>query len=224
MQARYLIANYEHSNFSISQRIWPEDSASSGTTSAQIVAIAPVISTNGEATSANASANRSTSTSTSASKSASASASTSTSTSTTKPHAQTKFPRGTISSVAASAVFFGILVASISFYIARKRHRRRRKASTKTEANTESYHKAEMDGNGRILGELEALNIEVPEMDSDSSKMEMQGSDASSSVFDRPRTELHGSNVSAELEGDVVVAVDKCVRPVGMAELAAPDI
>ncbi len=220
MQARYLIANYEHSNFSISQRIWPEDSASSGTTPAQIVAIAPVISTNGEATSANASANRSTSTS--ASKSASAS--TSTSTSTTKPHAQTKFPRGTISSVAASAVFFGILVASIYFYVARKRNQRRRRASTKTEADTESYHKAEMDGNGRILGELEALDIGVPEMDCDSSRMEMQGSDASSSAFDRPRTELQGSNVSAELEGDILVAVEKCVRPVGMAELAPPTI
>ena len=207
MQARYLIANYEHHNFSISQRIWPEDSASSGTTPTQIVAIAPVISTHGQATSA------------------SPSPSPSPSPSTAKPHPQIKISSGAISGVAASAAFFCILVASIIFYIARKRDRNRRKASTKTKADAESYHKPEMDGNGRILGELEALDSEVPEMDSDSSKTEMQGGDTSSSAFDRPKTELQGSNVSVELEGDNLLAVmGRCTRPVGMAELAAPNI
>ena len=123
-----------------------------------------------------------------------------------------------------SAAFFCIIVASIFFYIARKRNQRRRKAGTKPEADAESYHKAEMDGNGRTLGELEALDIEVPEMDSGSSNIEMQGSDTSLLAFDRPRTEIQGSNVSAEVEGDTLVAVDRCARPVEMAELAALSI
>lgn len=75
-----------------------------------------------------------------------------------------------------------------------------------------------MDGNDRTLGELEALSIEVSEMDSDSSKMKMQGSDASLSAFDASRIEIQGSNVSAELKGDTLVAMNKCARPIRMTE------
>ena len=76
-----------------------------------------------------------------------------------------------------------------------------------------------MDGNGRVLGELEGLNKEVPEVYG-SSPSEMHGSDASQSALDRHRIEIEGSNVSAELEGDTLVTVAESARAIKRAELA----
>lgn len=132
MQARYLIADYEHSNFSISPVMWSENSTNSVPSLTQIVAISPVNSTFSEPTSISI------------------------------PYPGLKTSRRAIPGVAVSAVFGCIILASISFYIARKRRRRQGKAGPKTEADSESYHKPEMDGNGRVLGELEGLDKEVP--------------------------------------------------------------
>lgn len=76
-----------------------------------------------------------------------------------------------------------------------------------------------MDGNGRVLGELEGLDEEVPELYS-SPKMEMHRSVASLTALDRHRIEIEGSNVSAELEGDTLVTVDQSARAIETAELA----
>ena len=76
-----------------------------------------------------------------------------------------------------------------------------------------------MDGNGRVLGELEGPDKEVPEVD-DSSTRELYGSDASQSALDRRRIEIEGSNVSAELEGDTLVMVAESARAIEAAELA----
>lgn len=189
MQARYLIADYEHSNFSISPVVWSENSANSVPSLAQIVAISPVSSTFSEPTSISIS------------------------------HPGLKISRGAISGVIVSAFIVCIILASISFYIARKRRRRQGKAEPKTEADSESYHKPEMDGNGRVLGEPEGVVKEVPELDS-SPKMEMHRSVASLTALDRHRIEIEGSNVSAELEGDILVTVDQSARAIETAVLA----
>ena len=76
-----------------------------------------------------------------------------------------------------------------------------------------------MDGNGRVLGELEGLDREVPEVDGSSTR-ELHGSDASQSTLDRHKIEIEGSNVSAELEGDTLVTVAESARAIETAELA----
>ena len=192
MQARYLIADYEHGSFSISPVMWSENSTNSVPSWAQIVAISPVSSTFSEPTSISI------------------------------PHPGLKISRGAISGVTVSAVFVCIILASISFYIARERRRRQGKAGPKTEADSESYHKPEMDGNGRVLGELEGLDKEVPELDS-SPRIEIHGSVASLTALDRHRIEIEGSNVSAELEGDTLVTVDQSARAIETAVLATSD-
>ena len=189
MQARYLIADYEHSNFSIFPVMWSENSTHSVPSMTQIVAISPVNSTFSEPTS------------------------------TSIPHPGLKISSGAISGVTVSAAFVCIILASISLYIARKRRRRQGKIGPKTEADSESYHKPEMDGSGRVLGELEGLDKEVPEVE-DSQKREMHRSDASLSRLDRHRIEKEGSNVSAELEGDTLITVDHSARAIETAELA----
>ena len=187
MQTRYLIADYERGNFSISPAMWSEDTTNSVPSMAQIVAVPPFSSSEP--------------------------------TSTSIPQPRLKISDGAISGTTVSAIFVCIILPSISFFIARKRRRRRGKLGPKTEADSDSYHKLEMDGSGRVLGEPEGLDKEVPEVDSSSTR-EMHCSDVSQSALGRRRIEIEVSNVSAELEGDTLVTVAESARAIEVAELA----
>ena len=79
-----------------------------------------------------------------------------------------------------------------------------------------------MDGNGRVLGELDGLDKQVPVLDS-SPRMEMHCSVASLTALDRHKIEIEGSNVSAELEGDALVTVDQSTRAIETAESTTPN-
>ena len=192
MQTRYLIADYERRNFSIFAVRWSENSTNSVPLTAQIVAISPVNSTLSEATS------------------------------TSIPHPGLKISSGAISGISVSAAFVCIILASISLYIARKRRRGQENFGPKPEADSESYHKPEMDGNGIVLGELDGLDKEVPEVDSSPTR-ETYRSDASPTALDRHRIEIEGSNVRAELEGDTLITVHESARAIEIAELPTSD-
>ena len=100
MQTRYLIADYEHSNFSIFPVVSSENSTNSVPSMAQIVACSPANSTFKDMTVPSAS------------------------TSASIPHPGLKISSRAISGFTVSAALICIIIASISFYIARKRCRR----------------------------------------------------------------------------------------------------
>ena len=178
MLARYLIVDYERANFSISRTIWPEDSGEPVPPAARIVAIAPLNDTSEKAFNFTGNAM-------------------------STPHHNQKLSSGVISGIAISVAFLCIIAASAIFFVMKKR--RYRKLSKTERLKSDPFRKAELDGHGRILEELDSLDRGLPEVDG-LAKMEMQGSDVYWSAFNGQRVEAEGGNMNAELERDTIVA------------------
>ena len=115
-----------------------------------------------------------------------------------------KIRHAMIEATSVAAFLICVLAAIVATFFIRRRRRSRQKLQkdNKTEESVESFVKAELDGKGKSpLGELDAPWKTPAEADS-SCKFEMPGKLGS-------RTEVAGSRVSVEMEGNTVASEDR---------------